>query len=180
MRSYIEFNRAPVLTLWAAVVAERLGFNRREALTFGRVVAGLNAYSKGRSLGIFEPSKQKVAKARAELSGGKTIRVELLDRAVPAKRSKGGLRALSKGRPVEPESVSKYLEDKLGDGLSDARKAMTQLARAYPPKALSECAYDLYVEFRPNVPGGKRGWGAKGRLSLRKIVKMAARAKKSA
>jgi len=40
-------NRAPVLTLWAAVVAEVLGFKHAEALTLGRAVAGLNAYSKG-------------------------------------------------------------------------------------------------------------------------------------
>jgi len=39
----IYINRAPVLTLWAAVVAERLGFSRDEALTLGRAVAGLNA-----------------------------------------------------------------------------------------------------------------------------------------
>jgi hypothetical protein len=43
-------NRAPVLTLWAAVVAEVLGFKHDEALTLGRAVAGLNAYSKGVSL----------------------------------------------------------------------------------------------------------------------------------
>ena len=35
----IYINRAPVLTLWAAVVAERLGFRRDEALTLGRAVA---------------------------------------------------------------------------------------------------------------------------------------------
>jgi hypothetical protein len=43
--------RAPVLTLWAAVVAEVLGLEHDEALTLGRAVAGLNAYSKGVSLG---------------------------------------------------------------------------------------------------------------------------------
>jgi hypothetical protein len=46
----ISINRSPVLTLWAAVVAERLGFGRDEALTLGRAVAELNVYSKGRSL----------------------------------------------------------------------------------------------------------------------------------
>ncbi len=34
-------NRAPLLTLWAAVVAEVLGFEHDEALSLGRVVAGL-------------------------------------------------------------------------------------------------------------------------------------------
>jgi hypothetical protein len=46
----VMVNRAPVLTLWAAVVAEVLGFEHDEALTLGRAVAGLNAYSKGVSL----------------------------------------------------------------------------------------------------------------------------------
>ena len=50
----VRVNRAPVLTLWAAIVAERLGFDREEALTLGRVVAGLDAYSKGKALGLFE------------------------------------------------------------------------------------------------------------------------------
>jgi len=44
MRHSIEINRAPVLTLWATVVAEQLGFDHDEALTLGRAVAGLNAY----------------------------------------------------------------------------------------------------------------------------------------
>jgi hypothetical protein len=46
-------NRTPVLTLWSTVVAEALGFEHDEALTLGRAVAGLNAYSKGVSLGLF-------------------------------------------------------------------------------------------------------------------------------
>ena len=43
----VTINRASVLTLWAAVVAERLGFERDEALTLGKAVAGLTAQSKG-------------------------------------------------------------------------------------------------------------------------------------
>ena len=39
----VSINRAPVLTLWAAVVAERLGFDREEALTLSKAVAGLTA-----------------------------------------------------------------------------------------------------------------------------------------
>ena len=38
----VTANRAPDLTLRAAVVAERLGFDHAEALTLGRAVAGLN------------------------------------------------------------------------------------------------------------------------------------------
>jgi hypothetical protein len=39
----ILINRAPVLTLWATTVAERLGFDQDEALSLGKAVAGLNA-----------------------------------------------------------------------------------------------------------------------------------------
>ena len=60
MHHRIEINRAPVLTLWAAVVAERLGFDWQEALTLGRAVAELNAYSKGKALGLFEPTPEAV------------------------------------------------------------------------------------------------------------------------
>ena len=42
-KDMVLINRAPVLTLWAAVVAERLGFNPDEALSLGKAVAGLNA-----------------------------------------------------------------------------------------------------------------------------------------
>jgi len=45
----ISINRAPVLTLWAAVVAQRLGFNEGEALSLGKALAGLNAQAKGRT-----------------------------------------------------------------------------------------------------------------------------------
>src|SRR4051794_24451165 len=52
----IRVNRAPVLTLWATVVAERLGFDRDATLTLGRAVAGSSAQMKGLALGIYEPS----------------------------------------------------------------------------------------------------------------------------
>lgn len=61
-----KINRAPVMTLWAAIVAERLGFDHDEALTLGRAVAGLNAQSKGTKLGIFEPSDKSLRDIRAE------------------------------------------------------------------------------------------------------------------
>jgi hypothetical protein len=63
----IRINRAPVLTLWAAVMAERLGFDHNTALTLGQAVAGLSAYAKGVSLGIIEP-KPDLVRERGEVS----------------------------------------------------------------------------------------------------------------
>jgi len=53
-------NRSPILAFWGAVVAEVLGFEHDEALALGRAVAGLNAYSKGVSLGHFQPTPTEV------------------------------------------------------------------------------------------------------------------------
>ena len=36
----IKINRAPVLTLWAVVVGERLGFKHEEALTLAKGLTG--------------------------------------------------------------------------------------------------------------------------------------------
>ena len=67
----VSINRAPVLTLWAAVVAQRHGFDEDEALTLGKALAGLNAQAKGRRLGIFKPHEEKAKKAgrRSKASG---------------------------------------------------------------------------------------------------------------
>ena len=43
---------------------------------------------------------------------------------------------------------------------------MRRLARRYAPADLARAAYPLYEQFRPAVPAGKRGWGAKGVLDL--------------
>jgi hypothetical protein len=163
----ITINRAPVLTLWAAVVAERLGFDRREALTLGKALAGLNAQSKGRSLGIFKPTKKAATKEkRRGLKPGQKIRVELMSRAIPAVRTKEGVRALVKDLAIDPAAVDRYLEGKFGEDLPEVRAAMAELAESRDPSRLAEEAYGLYEAFRPEVPRGKRGWGAAGVLDL--------------
>jgi hypothetical protein len=47
------------------------------------------------------------------------------------------------------------------------------LARSREPEALAEECFRLYEEFRPGVPEGESGWGAKGTLSLKKIEQLA-------
>ena len=164
----VDINRAPVLTLWAAVVAEALGFEPDEALTLGKTLAGLNAQSKGRRLGIYKPSEDKAREVRKQPQG-ETFWVELLGRPVPALNTPDGLRAASKGEPVDPGSVQRYLSGKFGPALDDVRAAMEELASAFEPGELEKVAYELYEKFRPEIPGGKKGWGAKGELNLEYI-----------
>ena len=85
----ILINRAPVLTLWAAVVAERLGFNHDEALSLGKALAGLNTQSKGQRLGIFHPSPKELKKVH-ERKPSEEFQVALFGRALPAVNSDQG------------------------------------------------------------------------------------------
>ena len=165
----IRVNRAPVLTLWAAVVAERLGLDRATALTLGQAVAGMSAYAKGVSLGLIEPRPELVREQGERLGEGERLHVDLLGRAVPVVRTPEGLRALAKGRPGDPARVERYLAAKFKDRLEEARAAMAELAAAFEPEELHRRGFQLYERFRPGVPAGERGWGALGVLDLATI-----------
>jgi hypothetical protein len=67
---------------------------------------------------------------------------------------------------VEPEKVEAYLKRSFGDDLVRVRSAMTDLAGRVDPAELARQAYGLYEQFRPSVPAGVRGWGARGELDL--------------
>lgn len=172
----IKINRAPVLTLWAAVVAERLGYGKDTALTLGKAVAGLNAQSKGRKLGIYQEKSEdeKKAEKKKEKSAEPEF-IELLGRGIPTVKTSKGVRASIKikGEEIDPESVETYLKQKFKEDLDDVRSAMEKLAKAFTPKQLETKAYGLYEKFRPGIPEGTKGWGAKGELDLEYIRSLA-------
>lgn len=170
----IKINRAPVLTLWAAVVAERLGYDEETALTLGKAVAGLNAQSKGRRLGIYEEkSEEEKEKKSKKKEPVKTEFIEILGRGVPAVKTPKGLRAAIDGEAIHAGSVETYLKNKFGENYETTRTAMEKLAKAYTPKQLESKAFALYEKFRPEIPEGTKGWGAKGELDLDYIRSLA-------
>ena len=170
----IKINRAPVLTLWAAIVAERMGYKKDEALTLGKAVAGLNAQSKGRRLRIYqEKSEDEKKEDKKKEKAAKPQFIELLGRGVPAVKTPKGLRAAIKGEAIHAGSVEAYLKQKFKEDLDDVRAAMEKLAKAYTPRQVESKAYDLYEKFRPEIPEGTKGWGAKGELDLEYIRSLA-------
>jgi hypothetical protein len=177
MAATIKINRAPVLTLWGVIVAERLGYNHDEALTLGKAVAGLTAQSKGQRLGIYTPAEAeldaKSTRNTKERKAGETLFVEMVGRRVPAVQTEKGLRATASGEEIKPESVERYLEKKFGEGLADVRAALEALANTYSPQELERRAFALYKKFRPGVPEGVQGWGAAGELNLERIRQLA-------
>jgi len=103
----IRINRAPVLTLWATVVAERLGYSPETALTLGRFVAGSSARTKARWLGISD-EKQEAEERHARAAALKPRRrtVRLLGRDIPVLAADDGtLRAEDDGKPASAKSV---------------------------------------------------------------------------
>jgi len=168
----IQINRAPVMTLWATVVAERLGYDSEAALSLGKAVAGLNAQSKGRRLGIFKPSAEQEEPKGKSKPPEPTI-VNLLGRPVTTLRTTHGIRAAIRGEAIEPRPVQEYLVKKFGPDLPEVRKAMETLARSLEPDALAAQAFRLYEKFRPQIPEGTRGWGAAGELDLGLLQRLA-------
>jgi hypothetical protein len=164
----IRINRAPVLTLWAAVVAERLGFDHDEALTLGKAVAGLSAQAKCRRLGIFEPSPDSLEQKRRE-HGPDEAMIDFMQRHVPVIVTPDGIRASTHGKAMSPQSVEKYIAGKFGSHLGEARAAMTALAKSIPVSEINRTAFGLYTKFRPEVPEGVEEWGAAGALNLEAV-----------
>jgi hypothetical protein len=87
-----------------------------------------------------------------------------------------GLRAVEKERPVGPDGVRRYLDDKFGEALEDVLKAMRELAASFSPRDLNIKGFSLYERFRPSIPDGVHGWGAKGQLDIKRIRSLAKKA----
>lgn len=167
----VRVNRAPVLTLWAAVVAERLGHPEETALSLGSAVAGTAARAKARRLGIVE-ERNHAEPRKAPASVPSRRMVHLLGREVPVVETASGLllAADAQGRPAGAAPVRNYLARAFGERLAETRTAMEALAKAIPPEELNRIAFHLYERFRPEVPEGARGWGAKGELHIDRIA----------
>jgi hypothetical protein len=182
-------SRASVLTLWASVVAERLGHQRGTALTLGKAVAGTTARLKmrvigreqwvgsgeeiGPPLGLDLPRlPKKPAMAHVALLG-KTIRL------LPG--ASGQLRAALRTLPTrdggvadeyvaaDPAEVERYLLKAFGPHLADVRTAMEGLATRYEPMELNRIGFQLYEKFQPG-PYGREGRRGKAALAVRNIL----------
>jgi hypothetical protein len=167
----VVVNRAPVLTLWAAVVAERLGHPAETALTLGRAVAGSAARVKARNIGREERKADRDADTPRLAVQHITAPVFLLGKPIRLlTNSDGELRAADGDQPADPAGVQRYLTNAFGDHLAEIRAAMDVLAARYDPVELNRIGFRLYEKFRPEIPPGNTGWGAKAELHVTKIM----------
>ena len=167
----LEVNRAPVLTLWAAVVAERLGQPADTALTLGRAVAGSAARVKARNIGREERKSDRDADTAKLRSDHVTAPVFLLGKTIRLlPTTDGELRTADGEQPADPMAVQRYLAKAFGDHLDEVRQAMDELANRYEPAELNRIGFRLYEKFRPDVPPGNEGWGKRAVLDMEMIL----------
>ncbi|GAA5932059.1 hypothetical protein JCM3775_004228 [Rhodotorula graminis] len=161
VKKFCLTNRAPVMTAWACVVAERLGFRRQEALSIAHVFTDMNATSKGVSLGLMSADALKVA------VGPSQPFVEILGRKVPVLSTQNGeWRAISKGLVADPGKAFAYMRNAFRQQLGAVVGSMRLLADSFSPAELNTKGYGLYLDFRPDVDG----WGKKAELRMSTIL----------
>jgi hypothetical protein len=61
----------------------------------------------------------------------------------------------------------------LKQGVDELLEHTKRIGKAYQTQDLAHDAYPLYERFRPDIPEGKKGWGAKGDLDLGWIERLA-------
>ncbi len=152
----IRVNPAPVLTLWAAVVAQRLGYGEETALSLASALAGIAARARaGRPASPASPAPS----------------VMLLGREITVVTDPDGtLRAADpEGLPAPADPVRQYLARAFGARLEEARAAMQALAARLQPDELNRQGFQLFEAFRPDPPGGATGPAARSRLHLHAI-----------
>ncbi len=148
MAQPVRVNAAPVLTLWAAVVAERLGHPPDTALSLASAIAGT------------------ASRARAGAAG-----ITLLGRQVPVVRLPDGTfrAADDTGAAAPAEPIRAYLARAFGPRLPEVRGAMEERAARHPPEELNRIGLALFATFRPEMPPGAAGRPQRARLHLDRI-----------
>lgn len=159
-------NRAPLMTAWATIVAERLGFEREEALSIASVYTEMNAISKGVSLGLFDRSRKKEIES---IKDSTQPYVDLLGRRIPLYQTQNETwRALDDTSPALPSTAFSYISRAFRQTTPYVIGALRLLAESFPPPELNNKGFGLYAEFRPDVDG----WGKRGEVRCDQILSL--------
>ncbi|GAC93557.1 hypothetical protein PHSY_001122 [Pseudozyma hubeiensis SY62] len=180
---YAVVNRAPVMTVWATILLEKLNFSRPEALSLAHCYVNYTSTMRGISLGII-PAAEK--ERTVHIVGPNQPHFELMGVKIPVMQMQdGSYRGISAGDVVGPEKAFNYMRRSMAQTLSSVVGALILLADSfmepietkeedgdgeavqYGAEFLNSRGYDLYAEFRPSTSGE---WGKKGRLWYDKVL----------
>ncbi|KEI38592.1 uncharacterized protein L969DRAFT_95667 [Mixia osmundae IAM 14324] len=164
----VVVNRAPIMSAWATVVAERLDFSRPEALSLAAAYTEANATSKGVSLGIISASEGRVA-----AGGPAQPYVDLLGRRIYVLALQDGTwRGVSKGVMAEPQTSFDYIKRACRQQTGVVVGAMRLLAQSFTdPDELNRVGFGLYADFRPALDdSAQMGWGKRAEVKIKAIL----------
>ncbi|KAF7352722.1 Glutamine synthetase [Mycena venus] len=149
-------NRAPLMTAWSTLVAERLGFQREEALSIASVYTEMNAVSKGVSMGIYKPGTQYKRSTEAAKGGSQPPLFKNQD---------SQWRALSNGTAVQPSTAFSYISRAFRQTTPHIIGTLRLLAESFTPQEINAKGWALYADFRPEVNGwGERAESLRGKV----------------
>ncbi|KAE9410642.1 hypothetical protein BT96DRAFT_984149 [Gymnopus androsaceus JB14] len=160
---YCVVNRAPLMTAWSTIVAERMGFEREEALSIASSYTEMNAIAKGVSLGIYKDGKQKGLEA---VKGGTQPYVDIMGRRPLYQIHNDRWRALHSGAPTHPNTAFSYISRSLRQTMPFIIGALRLLANSFSPQEINEKGWGLYTQFRPAV----EGWGNRSEVRCAVIL----------
>jgi hypothetical protein len=168
----IIINRAPVLQLWSACVAQllhpELGWDT--CLSIGGAVSSFCAISKGRAIGMIEPKDADGYQQSKKKQNGE--RVEVMGFGLHIKD--GNALISGKPKPVKEDTLrTKFGSEEYDASLVAFRKALSTWKGK--EEELDKKAFHMYERFRPNVSGGQKGWGRKGELDLTEVANVIAK-----
>ncbi|KAK7709849.1 hypothetical protein SLS64_006091 [Diaporthe eres] len=168
----ITINRAPVLELWGASVAQFLhpDFSWDLCLSIGSSISTITAISKGRSIGTIAPpdeSKDAASKNQNKKKGDDLTTVKVMGFPMTIKDDS----VIVKGKPKTTREVSLVRKYGSDESYGKAKDAMTEALQDWKGKEdeLDAKAFHMYEQFRPDVAKGQKGWGRKGELHLSKL-----------
>ncbi|PKI85499.1 hypothetical protein MVES1_000770 [Malassezia vespertilionis] len=171
---FVLVNRAPVMTAWAVVVLQCMGFAADEALSIAQCYVSSTAHARAQALRRAPTEtrpKHVVSESQPHIVFmGVTIPVICL--------RDGRYRGMHSGEVVPPARAFAYLKKSMYQTLPQVMGAMLLLARSYvdmerdteqhqDAARLHSAAYGLYTEFRPETHGE---WGKRATLSLDTIL----------
>jgi hypothetical protein len=160
--------RCPILTLWATVVAERMGFDHYEALTLGWAIAGVKNPNRDTWLATFRPIAKKL-QGLSHNSSNENRDIIDVHSSIPIVKTPDGVRALENGRAVRPAVVAKYLDKSFGESLETVESAMAELAQGYSPDELAVVGHALHEKFYSALHDDVEGWDTRTPLDLEAI-----------
>lgn len=174
----VVVNRAPVMTAWAVVVLEAMGFATNEALSLAHCYVSQTAEARARNIGIAGPKRPA---SEQHLMSENQPHIEFLRVRIPVFRLRNGeYRGLHAGEVMPPSRAYDYLHRSMFQMLPHVMGALTLLANSYlgpdgNADRLHAAAYELYTGFRPETHGE---WGKRASLSLDTILALRATAEK--